>query len=277
MRVGLRQNALRGSAVGGELAVKVVLFCGGQGTRLRDHSDNLPKPLVSVGDRPILWHLMRYYAFYGHTEFILCLGYHGEMIRDYFLDYDECMSNDFTWGSGGERELHSTDVSGWSIRCVDTGLHSNIGQRLLRVREFVEDEPMFLANYADGLSDLPLDRLVGEFTATGSVAAFAAVRRPRAVAAVCTDAEGYVARIGAPPGGRELINGGFFAMRPAIFDFLQEGEELIEQPFRRLIAAGSLMAYPHDGFWHSMDTFADKIIFDRMAAQGECPWAVWHK
>jgi glucose-1-phosphate cytidylyltransferase len=257
--------------------VKVVLFCGGLGTRLREHSDSLPKPLITVGDRPILWHLMRYYAHYGHTEFILCLGYHGDKIREYFLNYDECMSNDFTLSDGGSCQLHSADVSAWNIRCVDTGLHSNIGQRLLRAREFVQDEPMFLANYSDGLSDLPLDELIERFAHSNSLAAFAAVERPRAAAAIYSDPTGYVSGIETPHGAAALINGGFFALRPGIFDVLNEGEELLEEPFARLVSQGRLMSYRHDGFWHSMDTFADKITFDRMAAQGNCPWAVWDR
>jgi len=142
--------------------MKVVLFCGGLGTRLREHSDTIPKPLVNVGYRPIVWHLMRYYAHFGHTEFVLCLGYRGDLIREYFLNYREELTNDFVLRPGtGDVELLSRDISDWKITFVDTGLHSNIGQRLLRARRFVENEPMFLANYADGLSDLPIDQLVG--------------------------------------------------------------------------------------------------------------------
>jgi glucose-1-phosphate cytidylyltransferase len=263
-----------GGAVRGKLEVKVVLFCGGLGTRLREHSDSLPKPLIEIGGRPILWHLMRYYAHYGHSDFILCLGYQGDLIRDYFLNYDERLSNDFTLSGDGRCELHSSDVTAWSIRCVDTGLHSNIGQRLLRAREYLQAEPMFLANYADGLSDLPLDQLVGAFARNGAaVGAFAAVRSPRDVCTVRTDATGYVAKIGRP--AEALINGGFFVLRPQIFDFVNEGEELLEEPFARLIAARRLMAYRYQGFWHSMDTYADKVLFDRMAALGNMPWAVW--
>ena len=146
--------------------MKVVLFCGGLGTRLREHSDTIPKPLVNVGYRPILWHLMRYYAHYGHKDFILCLGYRGDLIREYFLKYNECMSNDFTLSEGGRRvELHSSDIEDWRITFVDTGLHSNIGQRLLRVREHLRGEEVFLANYSDGLSDLPLDQHIADFSA----------------------------------------------------------------------------------------------------------------
>jgi glucose-1-phosphate cytidylyltransferase len=258
--------------------MKVVLFCGGLGTRLREHSDTIPKPLVNVGYRPILWHLMRYYAHFGHKEFILCLGYRGDLIRDYFLGYQECMSNDFTLSEGGQRiELHSSDIQDWRITFVDTGLHSNIGQRLMRVRRYLEDEPAFLANYSDGLSDLPLDRLVEDFERKRAVATFAAVHTWHSFHSVRADEAGYVASLGPIRDGEILVNGGFFALRREIFDFMQEGEELVEKPFARLIERRLLSAFRHDGFWQAMDTFKDKITFDRMEARGECPWAVWRK
>ncbi|MGH8276532.1 MAG: sugar phosphate nucleotidyltransferase, partial [Steroidobacteraceae bacterium] len=173
--------------------MKVVLFCGGLGTRLREHSDTIPKPLVSIGYRPLLWHLMRYYAHFGHREFILCLGYRGDMIREYFLNYNEAMSNDFTLREGGRRvELHSRDFDDWSITFVDTGLHSNIGERLLRVRRYLHDEEAFLANYSDGLSNVPLDQLIADFHRKNAVASFAAVRSPHTFHAVQATADGMV-------------------------------------------------------------------------------------
>src|SRR5512143_4062000 len=154
-----------------EKHMKVVLFCGGLGTRLREHSDTIPKPLVNIGVRPILWHLMRYYAHYGHKDFVLCLGYRGDLIREYFLNYNECMSNDFTLSEGGRRvELHSTDIQDWRITFVATGLHANSGQRLLKVKDYLRGEPTFLANYADGLSDVPLDKMIADFEAKRAVA-----------------------------------------------------------------------------------------------------------
>ena len=256
--------------------MKVVLFCGGLGTRLREHSDTIPKPLVPIGHRPILWHLMRYYAHYGHKEFVLCLGYRGDLVRDYFLRYEEAMTNDFTlYGSDRRVELHSRDLADWKITFVDTGLHSNIGQRLLRVRKYVQHEEAFLANYADGLSDLPLDEHIESFRASQAVASFAAVRNAQSFHAVQTGPDGYVTRMGAMPEQELAINGGYFVLRPRIFDYIQEGEELVEQPFARLIAERRLMATRWSGFWQCMDTFKDKITFDRMEARGECPWMVW--
>jgi glucose-1-phosphate cytidylyltransferase len=258
--------------------MKVVLFCGGLGTRLREHSDTIPKPLVNIGYRPILWHLMRYYAHYGHTEFILCLGYRGDLVRDYFLRYDEAMTNDFTLHArDGNVQLHSRDLDDWKITFVDTGLHSNIGQRLLRVRKYVEGEETFLANYADGLSDLPLDRHIEEFRRRKVVASFAAVRSGQSFHAVHTGEDGMVTHMGAMPDQQLWINGGFFVLRPEIFQYMQEGEELVEKPFGRLISDRKLAAFRWDGFWECMDTFKDKINLDRMEARGECPWMIWKR
>jgi len=256
--------------------MKVILFCGGLGTRLREHSDTIPKPLVNVGYRPLVWHLMRYYAHYGHTEFILCLGYRGDMVRDYFLRYEEAMTNDFTLHAKDRRvELHTRDLDDWKITFVDTGLHSNIGQRLLRVRKYVEGDEVFLANYADGLSNLPLDRQIAEFRERKLVASFAAVRSSQSFHAVHASEDGIVNRMGIMPEQPLWINGGFFVLRRDIFDYIKEGDELVEQPFARLIAERQLWAFRWDGFWQAMDTFKDKITFDRMEARGDCPWMTW--
>jgi len=258
--------------------VKVVLFCGGLGTRLREHSDTIPKPLVNIGVRPILWHLMRYYSHYGHKEFVLCLGYRGDLVREYFLNYKEYLSNDFTMSEGGAKlDLHTSDIQDWKITFVDTGLHSNIGQRLMRVRQFVEGEKMFLANYADGLSDLPLDQLVGDFEKSSAVATFASVQSAQSFHMVHADAAGKVESIGPLRNDTLFINGGFMALRPEIFQYMNEGEELVEQPFKRLIEKRLLMTYRHTGFWQAMDTFKDKISFDRLEARGECPWMIWKR
>jgi len=258
--------------------VKVVLFCGGLGTRLREHSDTIPKPLVNVGYRPILWHLMRYYAYYGHKDFILALGYRGDMVREYFLNYNECMSNDFVLSEGGRKvELLTSDIEDWRITFVDTGLHSNIGQRLLRVREHLHGETEFLANYADGLSDIPLDRQIDEFKRRGVTASFVAVRTGQSFHCVHSDDGGLVSAFGQIAASEFWINGGFFCLRQSIFDHLEEGDELVEKPFQRLIAERQLLVYRHHGFWQSMDTFKDKITFDRMEARGNCPWMIWKR
>jgi glucose-1-phosphate cytidylyltransferase len=269
---------IRCAGTWGEL-MKVVLFCGGLGTRLREHSDTIPKPLVTVGYRPILWHLMRYYAFHGHKEFILCLGYRGDLVREYFLNYNESMTNDFTLSDGGAKiEMHSRDLDGWKITFVDTGLHSNIGQRLLRVRKYLANEPVFLANYADGLSDLPLNEHIADFMPRRDlVATFATVRSSQSFHAVQSDEDGHVTRMGAMPDQQLWINGGYFVLRNEIFNYVKEGEELVDAPFTRLIGERKLATYRWNGFWQCMDTFKDKIGFDRMDARGDCPWMVWQR
>lgn len=259
--------------------MKVVLFCGGLGTRLREHSDTIPKPLVNIGYRPILWHLMRYYAHFGHKDFILCLGYRGDMIREFFLNYSECMSNDFVMSEGGKKiELLSSDIDDWRITFVDTGLHSNIGQRLLRVRKFLEGEEMFLANYADGLTDLPLNEVIDDFKARGTTASFVAVRpRHSSFHAIRADDGGIVTEFGPLRDSDAWINAGFFCLRSSIFDYIEPGDELVEAPFQRLIAKRQLSVFRYSGFWQQMDTFKDKITYDRMEAQGESPWMVWKR
>lgn len=259
--------------------MKVVLFCGGLGTRLREYSDTIPKPLVNIGIRPIIWHLMRYYAHYGHKDFVLCLGYRGDLIRDYFLNYKECLSNDFTLSEGGrEIELHSTsDIQDWRITFVDTGMHSNIGTRLLKVRKHLEGEPAFLANYADGLSDVPIDRVIANFKDKRAVASFVGVNGWHSFHTVDATPDGIATRIDGMSTKELLINGGYFVLRQDIFDYIEKGDELVEQPFQRLIQKQLLAVYRHSGFWRAMDTFKDKVTFDRMEAQGECPWMVWKR
>jgi glucose-1-phosphate cytidylyltransferase len=258
--------------------MKVVLFCGGLGTRLREHSDTIPKPLVNVGYRPIIWHLMRYYAHFGHKEFILCLGYRGDLIREYFLNYREGMSNDFVMSEGGRKiELLNSDIDDWRITFVDTGMHSNLGQRLLRVRRHVEGDEVFLANYSDGLSDLVLDRYVDDFLAQDATAGFLSVRPSQSFHSVKLEPAGIVTGMEAMRESDYWINGGFFCLRPDIFDLINEGEELVEQPFQRLITQRKLWSQRHEGFWAAMDTFKDKITFDRLEARGACPWMVWQR
>ena len=258
--------------------MKVVLFCGGLGTRLREHSDTIPKPLVNIGYRPILWHLMRYYAHHGHKDFILCLGYRGDMIREFFLSYNECLSNDFVMSEGGKKvELLKRDIDDWRITFVDTGLHANIGQRMLRVKQHLRGEEAFLANYADGLTDLPLDEHIEHFRRSQSVASFLAVRTSQSFHCVHSDDGGTVTSFGQLTGSEFWINAGFFCFRNDIFDHVEEGDELVEKPFQRLIERKLLSVNRYSGFWQQMDTFKEKITYDRMEARGNCPWMVWQK
>jgi len=258
--------------------MKVVLFCGGLGTRLREHSDTIPKPLVNIGYRPIIWHLMRYYAHFGHKDFILCLGYRGDLIKEYFVNYSEWVSNDFVLSNGCRTvEPIQRDVEDWRISFVETGLHSNIGERLLAVRSYLKDEEFFFANYSDALTDLPLLEYSKACEKKNVVAGFVAVRTWQSFHAVTARDDGIVSQIGPMRDAGFWLNGGFFRFRNDIFDYIKPGEELVEEPFRRLIEKQQLYSYKHEGFWAAMDTLKDKITFDRMNGRGDTPWKVWEK
>lgn len=256
--------------------MKVVLFCGGLGTRLREYSDTIPKPLVNIGYRPIIWHLMKYYAHFGHTEFILCLGHRGDLIREYFLKYNECMTNDFVISNGGKNvELFSKDLEDWHITFVETGQSANIAQRLQAVRKYVEDDEYFLANYSDGLSDLPLNDYVARCKRADAVAGLVTVRSAQSFHCVETNANGKVVGIN-PLGDSDLwLNGGFFVLQNKIFDYIRDGEELVDEPFQRLIMEEKLFGYRYTGFWKAMDTFKDKMAFDEMYSSDISPWELW--
>jgi glucose-1-phosphate cytidylyltransferase len=259
--------------------MKVVLFCGGLGTRLKEFSETTPKPMVPVGYRPVIWYVMRYYAHYGHKEFILCLGHRGDVIKEYFLNYNECLSNDFTLSHGGQSvHLFDYDISDWKISFVDTGPLSNVGQRLRAVRKFVEGDEVFLANYSDGLTDVDLDRQLAHFEQRRVIGSLLLVRP--------TNQSFHFARVGdddhvadiTPIQQTDLwINGGFFILRREIFDHIRDGEELVQEPFVRLVGRKQLVGYRHQGFWCCMDTFKDKKLLDDMYDRGERPWEVWRR
>jgi len=257
--------------------MKVVLFCGGQGLRIRD-AESTPKPMVHIGYRPILWHVMKYYAHYGHKDFILCLGYRAEVVKDYFLNYDECASNDFTLSGGGKKlELFNSDIDDWRITFVDTGINSNIGQRLKAAEKYLEGEEEFLANYSDGLTDLPLPQQLEHFHQQGKIASFLCVRPNLSYHLVSLEEgkESLVSGIHAINNGSVRINGGFFIFKKKIFDYIHDKEELVNGPFHRLVEEKQLIGYPYDGFWASMDTFKDKQQLESLCEGGVAPWEVW--
>ncbi len=257
--------------------MKVVLFCGGLGMRLKEYSESLPKPMVPVGNKPILWHIMKYYAYFGHKDFILCLGYKGDVIKNYFLNYQEYITNDFVYSNGGKNlKLLNTDISDWKITFVDTGLHSNIGQRLKAVEKYLKGEKIFLANYSDGLSDLPLKKTIEQFKQSKNIANFLCIKPTYSFHVVKVSKDNSVKGIKHIGQSGIRINGGFFIFRNEIFNYLKEGEELINEPFQRLISEDKLGCYKYDGFWGSMDTFKDKQLLDDMYSKGEQPWEVWN-
>lgn len=256
--------------------MRVVLFCGGYGMRMRDGASDLPKPMHTVGPRPLVWHVMRYYAHFGHTDFVLCLGYGAEHVKNYFLEYSETASNDFVLRRG-EVELLGSDIRDWSVTFVHTGLDSSIGERLRRVRRYVADEEMFLANYADVLTDAPLDEMVSRFRRSDAVAALLAV--PPQAAFHCVGI-GDDDRITAVQGLQQMPlweNGGYFALRPEIFDHLPEGGCLVEDACATLARRGRLLAQRHTGFWQPADTAKERAALEAAYHDGSRPWMLWEQ
>jgi glucose-1-phosphate cytidylyltransferase len=253
--------------------MKTVLFCGGLGTRIRDYSESIPKPMVPIGDKPILWHLMHYYSQYGHKDFVLCLGYKANVIKEFFLNYRphtfaDCVVSSF----GGNVEILGDPQQDWRITMIDTGIWRSIGERLFAVREYVEGEEMFLANYSDGLADVNLPAMIETFRRSGKTACFLATRPSFSLHLVDMDPNGRVNSLRPTQDANLWINGGFFIFRSKIFDYLREGEDLVEAPFHRLIEVDQLLAFRHEGFWRPMDTLKDKEVLEDLVEQGTMPW-----
>jgi glucose-1-phosphate cytidylyltransferase len=238
--------------------MKVVLFCGGLGLRMRVGEDPRPKPMMTIGSRPVLWHIMRYYAHFGHTEFILALGYGAQNVKDYFLEYDETASNDFVLTEGGRRiELMSSDINDWRITFVDTGIQTEIGERLRRVRQYLGDDEVFLAHYGDVLTDAPMNEVIERFRAAGVVASLLSIRPPGSFHVVHVDDDDRVTGFQSATELPLRINGGFFVLSQGIFDYLDEGEDLVADAFEKAAADGRVLAIPYDGFWRPMDTLKE--------------------
>jgi glucose-1-phosphate cytidylyltransferase len=254
--------------------VKVVLFCGGYGMRMRDGSSDLPKPMHPVGPRPLIWHVMRYYAHFGHTDFVLCLGYGAHHIKDFFLNYDETASNDFVL-RGGDVELLGSDIQDWTITFVHTGLDSPIGERLRRVRTYVEDEEMFLANYADVLTDAPLDLMIERFRASTAVGGLLAVPPQSAFHCVNIGEGDDIASITMLQEMPLWENGGYLMFRPEVFDHIEEDCDLIGDVCAPLAKQGQMMAYRHRGFWQPADTVKERTALEAAYQGGTRPWMLW--
>ncbi len=256
--------------------MKVVLFCGGLGMRLREYSESIPKPMVEIGYRPILWHVMKYYAHFGHKDFVLCLGHKADVVKRYFVNYEECISNDFVLnGAGNNVKLLSSDIHDWTITFADTGFNSNIGQRLKGAEKYISNEDVFLANYADGLTDLYLPDYVDSFLDSGKIGAFISIKPTQSFHVVTFQKGSELKGIQAIGDSDIWLNGGYFIFRKEIFKYIRDGEELVNEPFRRLIDDGQLMTIKHEGFWVAMDTFKDKQYLDDLVAKDKGPWEVW--
>jgi glucose-1-phosphate cytidylyltransferase len=245
--------------------------------RLRGYSEDVPKPMVTIGSRPVLWHVMKYYAHFGHKDFILCLGYKANVIKSYFLEYEESVSNDFVFSQGGRQlEFMQRDIDDWTITFVDTGLQSTIADRLRLVEPYLEGEEMFLANYSDGLTDFHLPGMIEEFSRRDDYASFLSVQpRSSSLDTVQMDGDGSVEDIKCVKDANIWVNGGYFVLRREVFRYIKPREELIYEPFRRLIAERRVWSKRYSGFWQCMDTFRDKQLLDEMEASGAAPWCLW--
>lgn len=244
--------------------------------RMREASEVVPKPMIPIGSRPILWHIMKYYAHYGYRDFVLCLGYKAEVIKQFFLTYNEALANDFVLSDGGASvHLLKTDIHDWNITFVDTGLHAPIGERLRAVRHLLRDDEMFLASYGDTLTDADLPAMIERTKSANVTASFLAARPNYSFHIVSADERGFVDGIHDVTKSDVWINGGYFVARSELLDQLRPGEDLVEEPFERLMRNNQLICHRHPGFWAPMDTLKDKQGLEELHERGTAPWEVW--
>lgn len=258
--------------------MKTVILCGGFGTRIRDVSDNIPKPMIKIGRYPILWHIMKYYSVYDHRDFILCLGFKGDVIKDFFLNY-EAHTKDFTITLGRERSLeflNDHSETGWRVTLAETGLGAMTGARVARIKKYVGDET-FMLTYGDGVGDVEIDKLIEFHQSHGKILTVTGVKPPGRFGELVSE-NGKVVEFNEKPqatGG--LISGGFFVAEPKLFDYLDDREDLVfeQEPLNKLVSDGELMVFEHTGFWQPMDTSREYQLLNRMFEQGKAPWVRW--
>jgi glucose-1-phosphate cytidylyltransferase len=259
-------------------SMKVVILAGGFGTRIRDVAEDIPKPMIPIGPYPILWHIMKYYASFGYRDFVLCLGYKGNVIREFFLNY-EAYTRDVTLklGNASALSFHSNhSESDWNVTLTDTGLNAMTGARIAKIARYVGDEDFFLT-YGDGVGDIDLDALLAFHRSHGKVLTVTGVRPPGRFGEL-RSVGGKVTEFNEKPqatGGQ--ISGGFFVASKRIFEYLRGGEGMVfeQEPMRRLVAEGNLMVFEHNGFWQPMDTSREYHVLNSLYAQGEAPWVRW--
>lgn len=260
--------------------MKVVILCGGYGTRIRDVSADLPKPMIPIGGLPVLWHIMKTYAHYGHRRFVLCLGYKADVIKDFFLNY-QARTCDLTVDLGPHPRVtyHTQNPEeGWQVTLADTGLHAMTGARIKRIRRYIGDDDLFLLTYGDGVSDVDLTKLIAFHRAHGRAITVTGVHPPGRFGELDLGEQDQVVGFNEKPqvsGGR--ISGGYFVCSTRVFDFLSEREDLVfeQEPLRQLVAAGEMMVYRHDGFWQPMDTARDHGFLNQLWERGTAPWKIW--
>ena len=254
--------------------MKVVIFAGGLGSRLSEETESKPKPMVEIGGRPILWHIMKHYAHHGLKEFVVALGYRGEVIKRWFLDMAE-LDGSFTLSLGDRRVVrHDRPLDDWKLVLIDTGVETQTGGRLAKVAPLLRDGT-FMLTYGDGLCDLDLGKLLAFHRAHGKLATITAVRPPARFGGLEFEGD-LVKRFSEKPQlGEGWINGGFFVLEPGVLDLIPGDVHWEREPLERLAAAGQLMAYRHESFWQCMDTLREKRLLDSLWVKGRAPWKVW--
>lgn len=255
--------------------MKVAILAGGMGTRIAEETDIKPKPMVEIGGRPILWHIMQHYARYGLDEFIIALGYRGDYIKRYMMDFGLSESDLTIKVSSGDVLRHGNRRPDWTVDLVDTGLHTQTGGRIKRLRPYVNGST-FMLTWGDGVSDVPLDRLLAFHKAHGKLATVTAVRPPARFGHMTFEGDRVQEFSEKPQASEGWINGAFFVLEPAIFDYIEGDTTPWEKgPMERLARSGQLMAYRHEGFWQCMDTLRDKRLLESLWESGKAPWKLW--
>jgi glucose-1-phosphate cytidylyltransferase len=255
--------------------MKVVILAGGKGTRLAEETTIRPKPMVEIGGKPILWHIMRVYAARGFTEFLVACGYKGELIKEYFHNFAIHSSDYFIDLASGQRRVVNGNGINWQVGLIDTGAETMTGGRLLRLRNLIGDEP-FMLTYGDGLGDINVCALAEFHRSHGKIATVTAVRPPARFGSITLRGSAVCEFAEKPQADEGWINGGFFVFNPQIFDYLENDETILErEPLERLAQAGELMAFRHAGFWQPMDTLREKMLLESLWASGRAPWKIW--
>ncbi|HEY4343376.1 MAG TPA: glucose-1-phosphate cytidylyltransferase [Parvibaculum sp.] len=255
---------------------KVVILAGGLGTRISEESQLRPKPMIEIGGRPILWHIMKIYTHYGITDFIICLGYRGYMIKEYFANYVLHSSDVTIDAKSGQIEFHQKTAEPWRITLVDTGAETLTGGRVKRVRDYLDKDEPFCMTYGDGVADVAIDKLLAFHKAHGKEATLTSVVPPGRYGALEMDGDSVQRFIEKPPGDNAWINGGFFALQPSVLDRIDGDATPFEgDPLTRLARDGQLQAFRHKGFWQPMDTLREKNHLEELWASGRAPWKIW--
>jgi glucose-1-phosphate cytidylyltransferase len=254
--------------------MKVVILAGGRGTRLAEETATRPKPMVEIGGKPLLWHIMQIYASYGYNDFLVACGHKGEMIKEYFHNYFIHNTDYFIDMRDGTRQVIHTNGIDWRIGVIDTGMETMTGGRILRLRRWIAHET-FMVTYGDGVSDVDIAALVAFHRRHGRLATVTAVRPPARFGALALDGDRVAEFSEKPQTGEGWINGGFFVFEPDVISYLRDDQTILErEPLERLAAEGQLMAYRHPGFWQPMDTLRDKELLEALWASG-APWKIW--